>query len=318
MSQRNLKDCSDLTKEWYITNCRAWLNSWSKENKISFAIAQRHILYLVDEELKTFDSKEDIIKFLELRKSFSGDSLEKYTALYGDDLGMLLYNKSCESKSNGMSLGSFIERYGTEEGTLRWNSLLISRKTAIKNSDNYENWKKSISNAGKLDGFIERYGNEEGTLRYNKMCERKSKSTSKDFLIEKYGIDWWNDYISRRISKSSQSKSEKEFLDKLEILIERPIRRQYKIEKYFYDGFVNNCIIEYNGSPWHGNPLLYELDDRPNHFKQHLATTEVWEYDKKKCDVAITSGIKRIFYIWDTDNIDEKLKEIAEYVKTTL
>ena len=116
-------------------------------------------------------------------------------------------------------------------------------------------------------------------------------------MTEKYGIDWWNDYISRRISKSSQSKSEKEFFDKLEILIAKLIKRQYKIGKYFYDGFVDNFIIEYNVSPWHGNPMLYELDDKPNHFKQHLTTTEIWEYGKTKCDVAIKSGIKRIFYV---------------------
>lgn len=311
---KTLKNCSDDTKQWYKENCRSWLNQYSVENGISFAMAQRLILYLVDERLKTFDSKEDVIKFLELRKSFSGDSLEKYIKLYGDDLGTLLYNKSCKSKSDGMSLNSFIERHGIDEGTKRWNELLSSRKIAMSNSINYENWKKSLSNAGKLEGFIKRYGVEKGIVKYNKMCERKSKSTSKDFLIEKYGIDWWNDYINKRISRSSQSKSEKNFFDKLEILINSPIKRQHKIDQYFYDGFIDNCIIEYNGSPWHGNPLLYEFDDKPNHFKQHMSTIDIWEYDKKKCDVAIKSGISRIFYVWDTDDINEKMMEIYEYI----
>ena len=311
---RNLKDCSEDTKQWYKENCRSWLNQYSIANGISFAMAQRLILYLVDEGLKTFDSKEDIKRFLKLRESFSGDSLEKYIALYGDELGTSLYDKSCKSKSDGMSLDSFIKRHGIEEGTKRWNELLSSRKIAMSNSINYENWKASISNAGKLDGFIKRYGVEEGTLKYNEMRERKSKNTSKDFLIEKHGIDWWNDYISKQISKSSQSKSEKKFFDELEILLKQPIKRQHKIDKYFYDGLVDKCIIEYNGSPWHGNPSLYELDDKPNHFKQHMSTVDIWEYDKKKCDIAIKSGVKRIFYVWDTDNINEKMTEISEYI----
>ena len=39
--------------------------------------------------------------------------------------------------------------------------------------------------------------------------------------------------------------------------------RQYKIEKYFVDGYdhITNTIYEFNGDFWHGNPSKYKEDD---------------------------------------------------------
>lgn len=325
MSQRNLKDCSDSTKEWYITNCRPWLNSWSKENKISFAIAQRHILFLVDEGYKKFETVDSVKDFLIIRKNIK-KPLDQFIHSYGKSEGMRRYEESCQNKSIGISKDAYVKKNGID----KWNDLCKSRSHNLEffinkygQTEGKERYSQLVENSKSTkENFIKRYGQIEGTKRYEESCRRKSYSNTYESYIDKYGDDAdskWCDVISRKTSNvNTVSKQEKYVFDILDKHIEDG-KRQYKIGVYKVD-YVNlkyRFAIEYNGSPFHANPLRYSKDDFPCPFRKHLTSEQIWQYDKKKSDTIIESGeIDMIFYIWDTDNIEEKIAEIIKWKKS--
>lgn len=82
---------------------------------------------------------------------------------------------------------------------------------------------------------------------------------------------------------------------------------------YFYDFAITNLkiIIEYNGDYYHANPLKYNESFYNKHLK--LNAKDIWIKDKLKNDYIINLGYN-LFIIWESDNIEAKIKEIISHI----
>ena len=155
---------------------------------------------------------------------------------------------------------------------------------------------------------------------------------SKDFiinnrkkLIEKYGklgFGWKNttpeDKIERikklheasRIAWKNPDRIRKPIiiLSSLEVRIENILIKERisfhkqiwinsKENKKCYDFLFGNNILEINGDFWHGNPIKYKSDDI---LYNGLSVFDVWDKDKKKMEIAKSSGYK-VFYLWESE-----------------
>lgn len=85
---------------------------------------------------------------------------------------------------------------------------------------------------------------------------------------------------------------------------------------YDFTDLLNKKIIEFNGDIYHGNPSLYEKNDKPNPFK-NLTCEELWNKDKIKIDLAISNGFD-ILTIWESEYKKDKnltLEKCLEFLK---
>jgi hypothetical protein len=64
-------------------------------------------------------------------------------------------------------------------------------------------------------------------------------------------------------------------------------------------------IIEYNGDLYHGNPLIYEKNDRPNPFRKNITAEEMWRKDAEKIKIANEHGFE-VLTIWDSEYRKDK------------
>jgi hypothetical protein len=75
-------------------------------------------------------------------------------------------------------------------------------------------------------------------------------------------------------------------------------------------------IIEYNGDLYHGNPLIYEKNDRPNPFRKNITAEEMWQKDVEKIKIANDAGFE-VLTIWDSEyrrQKEETLKKCKNYL----
>lgn len=121
-------------------------------------------------------------------------TLDKYIKKYGEIDGKIKYEEYCKSKS--MSLDMFIRRYGEEEGNIKfreyWDTTGFGTSKRAFQKRHGEDWEKYYNDYAQsqgynntLDGKIAKYGKEEGTKKYEELNRKKSKSLSKESLIQK-------------------------------------------------------------------------------------------------------------------------------------
>ena len=83
---------------------------------------------------------------------------------------------------------------------------------------------------------------------------------------------------------------------------------------YDFTDLENKKIIEFNGDVFHGNPKLFDKNDRPNPYSNEKAWF-IWARDKGKMSIAKKHGFDT-FVIWESDwrkNKDEVIKQIKEF-----
>jgi len=99
------------------------------------------------------------------------------------------------AKKTSLTLENFINKYGDDEGSLRWNE--YRKKQAISNSYEYKKekygWDErkfkeyNSSRAQTLNNMITKYGEEEGTVKWITYCERQRYTNTLTYFKEKYG-----------------------------------------------------------------------------------------------------------------------------------
>lgn len=93
------------------------------------------------------------------------------------------------------TLEIYIEKYGRDEGTLRWDS--YRHKQSITNSFDYKREKYGMSKedfdeynksrAITIKTLVTKYGYDEGTIKYNEYRAKQIKTKSWDYMVEKFG-----------------------------------------------------------------------------------------------------------------------------------
>lgn len=97
---------------------------------------------------------------------------------------------------------------------------------------------------------------------------------------------------------------------------------QYSIGKYKADGYCKelNLIIEYHGSPFHGNPRKYQPNDKCHPKNKNITAKELQEKDAIREAKLISLGYN-VFVIWDDEwksdkeNVILRLKAFIEEIK---
>lgn len=94
------------------------------------------------------------------------------------------------------------------------------------------------------------------------------------------------------------------------------IRKNDKTYVYDFTDLKNRKIIEFNGDIYHGNPKLFNENDKPNPFKKQMTAKELWEFDTFKKQIAESEGFEELI-IWENDYKNQK-EQIIEQCKNFL
>lgn len=269
--------------------------------------------------------KEEGIKRYNNWKNNVKNSNAKHTAEQKREIikKALLSKKGKKYKNLKRDLSFYIQKYGEEEGKLKYNAIVehnrefgknipnISAKMKYRNSKQYyidtygkdwetkyKQWCKSQDH-GSLNFFIKKYGEEEGKLKY--------------YLIN-----------SKKHMRSYYLKISKECFDEISIFIQNKQDIFYgdnefklyytkdNIKKcYSYDFKYNKKLIEFQGDAWHCNPKFY-IESQTN--PRGLLAKDIWFYDNIKKEYAIKNGYE-IMYIWESEWKKNKLETISKVLQ---
>lgn len=249
-------------------------------------------------------------------------TLEEYKNLYPNKP---LVAKNLVS-SMGLTKEKMIEKYGAEEGLIRWDS--YRNKQAITNTFEYKHdkygWTKeqfdeyNQSRAVTKENLINRHGEEKGLEVWNNYIEQQRYTCSKEYFIKEYGEDKgtkkyynWNE---QRLNTSALENEvigilEKE-LGKQETQIEIP---NNNFNFYFDFGSTKlKKLIEINGNVFHANPSIYNKDSYIP--VKQMKAEEIWKHDEYKLNCAKEQGYD-IYVIWENDWKNNKTLVIDNVVK---
>lgn len=160
----------------------------------------------------------------------------------------------------------------------------------------------------------------------DKKIINKSKGRTYEQLVIEKGKEVADEIINRRLSScNSISNESKEFFIKLDNIMDNYYKNNsitgYKGNErwvvtnnkmYFLDYVIDNCIIEYNGSFWHGDSRLFKKDD----FILGKSVSEIWNYDKLKVENLQKLGYN-ILVIWSLDvkeDIDREINKCKDFL----
>ena len=219
----------------------------------------------------------------------------------------LLYERQSTS-----TLDKFIKKYGKEIGIEKYQQI---------------NKKKALT----LENFIKLHGEIKGPEKYEMWINNLKKVNSTKYIINKHGIQYYEDLIKRKIVPFTKGYSNIsiELFDLIFYKIKSNFNQiYYKDNEYMF--FVNNedfkiikpdfyikdinLIIEFYGDFWHKNPII----EKYNSSKYDV----VREYDDKRINIIKNKFGCEIMIIWENEYknnpkliIDKIIKKIELYGK---
>lgn len=211
------------------------------------------------------------------------------------------------NSSRAQTLEKMISRYGETEGAQRWQT--YCERQSYTNTKEY---------------FIKKYGLEKGYQKYLDINKSKSVSNPK-ILSEKLGVTLQEatDIIVSRQKNFFSSNLEKEFIksieDKIGKLENSSINKPFGKWSEYLDTYVvydikhKNCIIEFNGDYWHGNPKIYKDDA----VIRGTLVKNIQARDYLKLKTVEDLGFKTLV-IWESDYKQNKQKIIQEVIQWIL
>lgn len=264
------------------------------------------------------------------------------------------YRKSKYSQTES----NMIKRHGEIEGTKKWKE--YKGKQALSNLFEYKNekhgWTKeqfdsyNAKRSCTLENLIQRHGEILGTEYWLKYLEDQKVTKSKDYVVNKYGLDYWYTLCSSKAhtmdnyikwhgdlaeqkfeefwismsSSGSVSRTSQKYIHQLDQIL----GKEYKTYFYDKDGkeygknlgnrwvFLDyfilelNLCIEYNGDLYHANPKFYKEDDEPIPFN-NMKALEIWEKDNEKISLLKEKYNIDVITVWESD-----LPLIEDLIKT--
>lgn len=187
---------------------------------------------------------------------------------------------------NNNSLDKFIERYGKEYGTKKYDLWINKQKINSKRCIEYWiNEGYSINEAQiKVSEFQSKYG----SSGFNKLLKNRKSTIETDFA----------DYLKSKVFN---------------------VETDMMIDKFFPDIVIGNLIVEVYGDFWHMNPLMYKSQDI--HKIKKVNAYEIWNKDQKRVQRLIDLGYD-VLIVWESElkknGFDHYLKMIANKIKNRL
>ena len=216
----------------------------------------------------------------------------------------------------------YTEEYGKNKiaEIQRKNNLLvknhISDKTIsfwVNKGYTEEDAKKIISELQRTftkEKCIEKYGEIEGLKRWEERQNKWQKT-----LHESQNLHVGFSKISQELFNAIDKQ-----LGKNDYTFYGSKNHEYCIREdsvnYIYDftDLEHNKIIEFQGDIYHGNPELFTENERPNPYRKDKSCKDLWEFDKKKGEIAVEHGFK-ILHIWEKDYRENKEQIINKSLK---
>lgn len=286
-------------------------------------------------------------------------SRRSYLLRFGEELGEKLFQAKCESskitaermiqklgseeeykkftRSRGASLEIYCERYGPEEGPIRWNTYLDKRAKAYEKKRNSGHQFPKYN----LEYFQNLHGVDQGTKIYNRKIDAQRYKVSKQYYIDKYGpidgpilcrtakdhnslaffVGRYGEkegalrYAARCVKTNNRllfSKMSKELFNSVKLtipdlyyygeneLVWKVREGKLKQATVMPDLFYRGKIIEFNGDVFHANPKLFKATDSPHPFRKQLTAAEIWEHDRARVEYFKHCGYQ-VLEVWEHD-----------------
>lgn len=282
----------------------------------------------------TFETKNKTRKFCSISCSgkYNGkhglvggnkSDLNSLIKLYGVLDGNLRYQNKLDklSKSNKGRVSPMFGKHWNESQKLRISKSVKASEyhnsiRGIPISDEKKDLlSKKLKGTFTLNWFINKYGDADGSKRYNERCNN---------LVYKSTFKIYNKTNKNNFSKISQNLFWDLYNDDTLILKQKlvyfgELNHEYGCETNTNFDFVvkdDKKIIEFNGDIWHGNPVLYKIDDTPNPYNKNITTSDIWDTDNKKLERARNNGYD-ILIVWEKEYIENR-EEVTKICKTFL
>lgn len=199
---------------------------------------------------------------------------------HGKEEGTKVWNNYIErQKVAGCKLEYFVDKYGHEEGELKYKEL---------------NLKKVLS----LDNFIKKYGDVEGLTRFENFAKNQGNTSHFSKKSQKF-FELLMQHIPEKHHKNIffATKNYEYFIHKKNVTDIMFLD--------FYDIDKNICI-EYHGDYFHCTPKKYES----SYFNKSTGMTalETWEKDMSRTNMLLESFNLETFIIWENE-VDSNLND---------
>lgn len=165
---------------------------------------------------------------------------------------------------------------------------------------------------------IEKRKERQTTFTLEKCIEKFGKERGEKVFTERQ-VKWQESLLKNGNLKQGFSKASQELFKYLNGNNTKYATNggEFKLPKenggiWIYD-FVdldNRKIIEYNGDQYHANPKIYKSEDYPHPFRKGKKSSEIWEKDKLKLEVARSNGFE-VLVVWDSEYRKNK-KQVIE------
>lgn len=303
---------------------------------------------------------EKFPEYENFNKSRVFNKLGKIT-IYAYDIPIDIAEK-WKKENYSLTKDNLIKKYGNEEGLLRWDKYcdLQSKSNSFEYKKDKYGWDEekfndfNKSRSITLDNLIKKYGKEEGLLKWKKYIDKQILTKSKEYFVSLYGIEKWEelnkkkilnvenfikkygreeglirfqDFLEKRICLPA-SKSSQKYFKEIDSLLNGEYTTYYSDKngkefakllsngRYVYlDFYIKelNLNIEFNGNLFHANPKMFKENDKPN-FLMDLTSKEIWKKDKEKLDLLKKDyGITTIV-VWENELPNPK--EIVKIIKS--
>lgn len=218
------------------------------------------------------------------------------------------------------------DKFGEEHGASRWEK--YTELQAETNTYEYKSRKFGMSDedfssynasrASTLENFIMRYGEEIGRQKWESYRERQRYTVTEEYFIETYGPEEgpkkFKKFVNSRVyAKKTQSKIELAVFKELSTVLPG-ISQSIRLYNPYYGPYdfgslERKKLIEFYGSYWHADPLMYE----PKHFfkQKNMTASLIWSRDSAKRTYAEDRGFS-VYVIWESRWRKEKASIIAD------
>jgi hypothetical protein len=232
------------------------------------------------------------------------------------------------NKKRAVTIENMVEKYGLEEGTLRFNDYCDKQaeSNTFEHFEESRGWTKeqyndyNKSRAITLETMILKYGEEDGSKKYKDYCQRQSYTNKPEYFINKYGeeegLNKYNNFLSTKKQFYSNDSITLfkdltiKFLNDFPNLKKEDIYfAEYSKEFYLIDT-LNNCSYYYDFTILGDINICIE-----HHGRDHLSHKKR-QNDKIKKYLIEDNKIK-LFEIWDNytqNQINIIYEEIKEYI----